>query len=234
MDMLDRLDELSDIIETAKSLPLSASCVVPRDAVLDLLDEIRATLPDALRDAEQIVRRRDEILAGAEHAALERVADAEARAGHIVSEAADTAQARRSQATGEAESILAEARMQAALLIDTHTTTVAAKDEAARIFADAKQRAEVMLSTTTHRVNVLLSKAESALHAAAGEVSREHMDLEAVASAYLADIEPKMRPSVVDVAAREHRVTHTSGVDDFYDFELDVTGNHGQPPPGFG
>ncbi len=162
MDMLDRLDELSDIIETAKSLPLSASCVVPRDEVLDLLDEIRATLPDALRDAEQIVRRRDEILAVAEGAASEQLAGAEAQAGRIVGEAADTAQTRRSQATAEAENILAAAQIQAALLIDTHATTVAAKDEAARIIADAKQRAEVMIATTTHRVNVLLAKAESA------------------------------------------------------------------------
>ena len=35
------LSELIEIVETARALPMSTSCVLPRERVLDLLDELR-------------------------------------------------------------------------------------------------------------------------------------------------------------------------------------------------
>lgn len=230
MDMLNRLGELSDIIESAKSLPLSASCVVPRDEVLDLLDEIRATLPDAIRDAEMIVRRRNEILDAAERGSQERIAEAEARAERLLDDASDRAQATRSQAGAEAEKVLAEARMQAALIVDSHTTTVAARDEATRLVKDAGHRAELILSATTHRSNVLLAKVEAALLSAVQEIQREHADLESMSVAYRSEITFAEQSEVVDVAAREQQKTSTSGGEEFYDFELDVSVDPDQLP----
>ena len=45
MDVQERLDELNVLVEDAKSMPLSASCVVNRSQVLDLIEEIRQMLP---------------------------------------------------------------------------------------------------------------------------------------------------------------------------------------------
>jgi cell division septum initiation protein DivIVA len=230
MDMLNRLDELSDIIESAKSLPLSASCVVPRDEVLDLLDEIRATLPDTIREAEQIVRRRTEILDAAERGSHERVAEAEARAERITQEASDRANSARSQASAEAEKMLAEARMQAALIVDSHATTVAARDEAVGLVKDAQHRAELILASTTHRSNVLLAKAEAALLSAVQEVQREHGDLESMAVAFHAEIAEGHPDQIVDVAASEKRNSQGHGAEEFYDFELDVSVDPDQLP----
>ncbi|MCB9412887.1 MAG: hypothetical protein H6525_08585 [Actinobacteria bacterium] len=230
MDMLNRLDELSDIIESAKSLPLSASCVVPRDEVLDLLDEIRATLPDTIREAEQIVRRRSEILDTAERGSLERMAEAQARAERLVEEATERANSTRAQASAEAEKILAEARMQAALLVDSHATTVAARDEAAGLVKDAAHRAELILSATAHRSNVLLAKAEAALLGAVQEIQREHADLESMALGFHAEIATGQADHVVDVAAREQQNQPSHGAEEFYDFELDVSVDPDQLP----
>ena len=46
----DLLDELMDIIATAKSMPLSSSVMVSRDEVLDLLEAARDQFPEELRE----------------------------------------------------------------------------------------------------------------------------------------------------------------------------------------
>ena len=48
MDVHDKLDELSALVEGARAMPMSASCVVNRAQVLDLLDEARGLLPTSL------------------------------------------------------------------------------------------------------------------------------------------------------------------------------------------
>ena len=39
MDIHDKLDDLSALVESARAMPMSASCVVNRAQILDLLDE---------------------------------------------------------------------------------------------------------------------------------------------------------------------------------------------------
>ena len=55
MDVHDKLDELSTLIESARAMPMSASCVVNRAQVLDLLDEVRSLLPDSLAQAADTI-----------------------------------------------------------------------------------------------------------------------------------------------------------------------------------
>ena len=52
------VDELSSVIENARSVPMSGSCMVPRDHLLDLLDDLRDGLPDEVRAAGLIVEQR--------------------------------------------------------------------------------------------------------------------------------------------------------------------------------
>ena len=47
----DLLTELVELVETARAVPMSASCVVPREHVLDLLDELREALPPEMDEA---------------------------------------------------------------------------------------------------------------------------------------------------------------------------------------
>ena len=47
----DLVEELIEIITSAKSMPLSSSAIVTRDEVLDLLEAIRDELPEELRRA---------------------------------------------------------------------------------------------------------------------------------------------------------------------------------------
>ncbi len=63
MDVDQKLEELSVLVEEAKAVPLSASCMVNRTVVLDLIDDIRDVLPSSLSDADQLLAEREAVVA---------------------------------------------------------------------------------------------------------------------------------------------------------------------------
>lgn len=63
MDVDQKLEELTVVIEEAKSVPLSASCMVNRAVVLDLIDDIRDALPSSLSDADELLAEREAVVA---------------------------------------------------------------------------------------------------------------------------------------------------------------------------
>lgn len=63
MDVDQKLEELSVLVEEAKAVPLSASCMVNRAVVLDLIDDIRDALPSSLSDADQLLAEREAVVA---------------------------------------------------------------------------------------------------------------------------------------------------------------------------
>ena len=62
-DLLRILDELDQLITSARSMPMSASAIVNRDDALALIDSARHSVPRAVRRAEQIVADADAVLA---------------------------------------------------------------------------------------------------------------------------------------------------------------------------
>ena len=87
-DVQRLLDMLYSMIDEAKSAAFSSDkCVISRDEALDLLDEIRANLPGELRQAQQIVNDRAQIVETANAQAQVIVKKAEERARILTSEA---------------------------------------------------------------------------------------------------------------------------------------------------
>ena len=62
-DLLRILDELDQLITSARSMPMSASAIVNRDDALALIDSARHSVPTAVRRAEEIVADADDVLA---------------------------------------------------------------------------------------------------------------------------------------------------------------------------
>jgi nitrogenase subunit NifH len=62
MDVIDSLEAAIAAVEEARSVPLSASCVVNRSEMLKLLDSIKVAFPNDLAKAISILRRQEEIL----------------------------------------------------------------------------------------------------------------------------------------------------------------------------
>ncbi|MDO5498539.1 MAG: hypothetical protein Q4F67_02540 [Propionibacteriaceae bacterium] len=53
------LDELRQVVSQAKSVPMSASCVVNRAEILELIDRIRGALPEELGRAQGLLANSD-------------------------------------------------------------------------------------------------------------------------------------------------------------------------------
>jgi vacuolar-type H+-ATPase subunit H len=108
VDVQKKLDEIAATIAGARSMPMSASCVVNRAELLAMLQEVSAALPDSLSQAEELLGDREQMVAEARAEAQRIIESAHAERGSLVS---DTQIARQSQ--DEAERILAEARREA-------------------------------------------------------------------------------------------------------------------------
>ncbi|MGW6553108.1 cell division initiation protein [Streptomyces sp. NPDC055051] len=108
MDVQKKLDEIVATVQGARSMPMSASCVVNRADLLALLDEVRDALPNSLAQAQELIGGREQMVEQARQEAERIIEAAHAERGTIVS---DTQIARQSQE--EADRILSEARREA-------------------------------------------------------------------------------------------------------------------------
>ncbi|MEP7054288.1 MAG: hypothetical protein ABI912_03485 [Actinomycetota bacterium] len=95
VDIQAKLDALTEMVETARSMPMSASCIVNRTDMLTLLDEVREMLPAELREAQFVIRDRDEVIDEGQRRAERILADAEAERDRLVSETEVVRQAER-------------------------------------------------------------------------------------------------------------------------------------------
>ena len=92
MKMSDRNTEdiigaLYDMVQDARSMPLAADkCILERDKVLDMLDEIIAQLPGELKQSRTIVESRNELISQARREAENIVRQAQEQAKKMVAQ----------------------------------------------------------------------------------------------------------------------------------------------------
>ena len=155
------LDQIEDLVESARSIPLSASIMVNKAEILDLLDQAREALPEDLVAADAVVADADAVLVRADSAAEQAIAEANTRASSTL-EAANTkadqivsaareeaerttsradaeAEATHAQARADAEAAQADAQAQADRLVSTENIVRMAEDRAREIVADARR-----------------------------------------------------------------------------------------------
>lgn len=85
----DMINNLYDMVQDARALPLGADkCILERDKVLDMLDEIIAQLPAELKQSQTIVESRNELIGQARREAESVIRDAQEKAKQLVSEEA--------------------------------------------------------------------------------------------------------------------------------------------------
>ena len=80
------ISTLYEMVQDARGVPLSSEkCVIERDRVLDLLDEISNQLPGELKQAKTIVESRGEVINNAKREAENILKQAQAQARQMVS-----------------------------------------------------------------------------------------------------------------------------------------------------
>jgi hypothetical protein len=65
MDVLVLIDKLDDLVHNAKAVPLTDQVRIDREEIYDILDQMRATIPEEIKQARWIVKERQEMLAEA-------------------------------------------------------------------------------------------------------------------------------------------------------------------------
>src|SRR5437763_1348316 len=105
MDVLVLIDKLDDLVHNAKAVPLTDQVRIDREEIYDILDQMRATIPEEIKQARWIVKERQEMLAEAKREAERIVKEARERQTRLVSEQEITKAAERA-----AEDIIEDAR----------------------------------------------------------------------------------------------------------------------------
>ena len=105
MDSVEKLTSAITMVEEARGVPLSASCVVHRGEMLELLDEARAALPSDLESAQKLIAARDAIIEEGRVSAEQMIAMAREDVARMVEQTSIVQLAR-----DEARKILDEAR----------------------------------------------------------------------------------------------------------------------------
>ncbi len=108
MDVIEKVQSAIKMVEEARSVPLSASCVVHRGEMLEILDQVRVSLPVDFDRAQLILREQDHILEQARQSGDQLIALAREEVARMIEQTEIVAAARK-----EAERILQEVDQQA-------------------------------------------------------------------------------------------------------------------------
>ena len=107
-DVEGLLDELVEVVEHAKSMPLSSSAIISREEVLDLAERARRALPGELLASRRMLRDLDGLRARAQQEADQIVDEGRAQAANLVQRTEVVRQARH-----QAERIVLDAEAEA-------------------------------------------------------------------------------------------------------------------------
>ena len=105
MDSIEKLNTAIAVVEEARGVPLSASCVVHRGEMLEILEGAREVLPKDLFSAEVIISDKEKIIEEGRASAEAMIATAREDVARMVEQTAIVQAAR-----DEAQRILDEAR----------------------------------------------------------------------------------------------------------------------------
>ena len=115
MDILQLIDRLEELFNDAKAVPFTHNVVVDEDRMLELIDQMRITIPEEVKKAQQVVAQRDRVMAQAQEEANRTLqiardkADQMTQKDMIVQEAQRRAEQIIAQARAEAEATRADA-----------------------------------------------------------------------------------------------------------------------------
>ena len=139
------MGELEDALE--KGLPLLGSyAIVKKDTVANLLDRLYGALPDEIKDARALLRRKDELQYEAQQKAEKIVIDAQAEANRLLSES-DLLRAVQREAEKIKEQVITECdEIKRKAFEEADSLRAQASDEAKRTIDGASIYAEQLLA----------------------------------------------------------------------------------------
>ncbi|KPL24498.1 MAG: hypothetical protein AMJ93_02260 [Anaerolineae bacterium SM23_84] len=108
MDILVIVDRLEALVNEGWRVPFTAKTAIDENTFFDIVDQLRVSIPQELKQANELLAQKDAILAGAAEDAERLIEEARHKAARLVDEHEIAAGAR-----AEAESVLAKAQQEA-------------------------------------------------------------------------------------------------------------------------
>ena len=159
-EVMEIIDDLYSMVSEAWGVPLgNEKCIVDRDKILSLLDEMKDKLPSELAEARRLVQTRNEFITNAKHEAEGIRHQAEERARQLVSEqeVVRVAEARSNEMMATTEQQVHALRQAASefcanALANTENAIAAAQQETHNTIAAALQQSNNTLAAALQSV----------------------------------------------------------------------------------
>ena len=84
MDILQMIDRLEELLNESRPLPFTHNVIVDEDRMLDLIDQMRVSIPEEVKKAQQLLAQRDRLIAQAQEEANRTVNIARDRSTELV------------------------------------------------------------------------------------------------------------------------------------------------------
>lgn len=84
MDILHLVDRLEELFNESRPLPMMRKVVVDEEKMLSIIDQMRVSIPDEIKRAQQLVSQRDRLLAQAQEEANRTIQLAREKADQLV------------------------------------------------------------------------------------------------------------------------------------------------------
>ena len=84
MDILHLVDRLEELFNESRSVPFTHSVMVDEERILDIIDQMRVSIPEEIKKAQQLLAQRDRILAQAKEEADRTIAIAQEKSRQMV------------------------------------------------------------------------------------------------------------------------------------------------------
>ncbi len=108
MDILHLVDRLEEIFNGGRPVPFLHRMLVDEDRVLEIIDQMRVSIPEEVKRAQQVLDQRDRIMAKAQEEAARTVQLAKEKADQLVDRESLVA-----QASGRADQVIQNAKIDA-------------------------------------------------------------------------------------------------------------------------
>jgi vacuolar-type H+-ATPase subunit H len=84
MDILHLVDRLEELFNQSRPIPLTHSVIVDEDKFLDIIDQMRISIPEEVKKAQQVFTQKDRVIAQAQEEANRTVTLAREKADQLV------------------------------------------------------------------------------------------------------------------------------------------------------
>lgn len=143
MDILHLVDRLEELFNESRSLPILRKVVVDEDKMLSIIDQMRVSIPEEIKRAQQLLAQRDRLIAQGQEEANRTLQLAREKAGQLV----------------EKDSIIQNAQVRASQILDQ------AKRESDLSKVEADQYVISSLSDFEKELEILISQVRNGIKA---------------------------------------------------------------------